>query len=266
MAIFMRWFLLLIAAVGLNACAAAVPQKSGQADVATAQNPPSWAGKTWQQGNSYFFSGISAPSDTLDSARQSAYVNALLSVSNYIGITVSNNTSQVVGNDYAGISAYTDISSQKTNLANGQTKDFQFTKSGTQYIGYILLEYAKSDIDGEKQRIIDLQKKKEAEIAARKDIGPIVVIATQEVETMVPALKQFLQSQGYLVGDRGLARAIIKFISQKVDRANPYSMVCFLDIEIDLNGQIFTFTTRGYGATADDAINNARDAKQWLPV
>jgi hypothetical protein len=39
-----------------------------------------------------------------------------------------------------------------------------------------------------------------------------------------------------------------------------------LDIEIDLNGQIFTFTTRGYGATADDAINNARDAKQWLPV
>jgi hypothetical protein len=229
-------------------------------------NPPVWAGKTWAQGNSYFFSGMSSPSESLYDARQSAYSNALASVSQFLGMTISNNTTQIIGNDYSGINAQTNISSQDTNLVNGIVKDFQYSKTNDKFTGYILLEYSKQDIDDEKKRQADLEKKKLEMIAARKKIGILNVQAQVGVEQMIPALKQFLQSQGYLVGDNGKVAVLIKQISQNTERANPYSFVCFLNVEIDINGQIFTFTSRGYGSNESAAIKNARDSKQWLPI
>jgi hypothetical protein len=263
----LKFSLVLITLTIFFAACASVPQKVVvTADEGASKTSPDWAGKTWSQGNAFFFSGISDMAGSVYEARQQAYSDALTKAAEYIGVSLNNTTSQFLDNNFDSMNAQTSLTIEETKLSQGIIKDFKYTQSNGKFTGFILMEYSKKDLDEEKQRQLDLIEKKKAAIAARKNIGEVAVSAPQNLKEMIPALKQFLQKQGYLVGDNGKAFATIKEISSSTQRANQFSMVCFLNLEINFNGQIFNFTSRGYGTDETQALINAKTAKQWLSV
>jgi hypothetical protein len=66
------------------------------------QKEPAWLGKTWQDGKSFFFSGISGECYSLQEAKEQAYINALTKVSEYVGVYIYKDI-KILSNDIVSI-------------------------------------------------------------------------------------------------------------------------------------------------------------------
>lgn len=228
------------------------------------QKEPVWLGKTWQQGKSFFFSGISGECHSLQEAKEQAYINALTKVSEYVGVYINTKTIKILSDDTVSIDSSTDLSSEDIFLTQAFIKEFEYRKSDNKFTAYILIEYDNNLLESEKKRRADLEKAKELKKEAHKKIGKIAVrILNPSICDLTGEIKHFLHNDGYVVGESGIP-LLFKVISEQVTESKSQQniFICKIKIDIIFKNNVQSYSSIGYGNTRNQAVNDAH--AQWI--
>lgn len=168
----------------------------------------SWIGKTWYEGTKFYFSGISEPTYSLKKAKELAYNDAALNAAKYLGIKISNQTSSSVTNNIVKVNEATQSSFEDTLISAAIIKEFFFTEKKDKYTAYVLLEIDREILKKEQNRKEEVEqikkqkdKKKEKQIEENKKSGPYNVIASDDLQPILPDIKNLFKKQGYPIED-----------------------------------------------------------------
>ncbi len=228
------------------------------------QKEPAWLGKTWQDGKSFFFSGISGECYSLQEAKEQAYINALTKVSEYVGVYINTKTIKILSNDIVSIDSSTDLSSENIFLTQAFIKEFKYVKSGKLFTGYILIEYNNNLLENEKKRRADLEKEKQAKIEKRKKIGIITVnILNSSIYNLDGEIKHFLHDEGYFTGTNGIPLTF-KLITEQISKSKQNIFICKIKIDICFRNEVKSYSSTGYGNDKRQAVNDAHT--QWVKI
>jgi hypothetical protein len=224
---------------------------------------PSWLGKTWVEGSNYYFSGISSDSNSLQEAKEQAYMNAIIKAAEFVGMTINNKTVQTINSNYDDINSKTNLSIQDTFLSQAIIKEFQYTKTDNKkFVGYALIEYNRSSLEQEKRRQAELETQKQNKIAERKKLGTFTISTNSpSLNILLPDIKKHLQAQGYTIGNSGKTISI-SLIERRFSISQNDIYSCHLNISIEINGQIQIIKSAGYGKNKE--ISQADANKQWI--
>ncbi|MDR3049529.1 MAG: hypothetical protein LBV16_06835 [Elusimicrobiota bacterium] len=250
---------ILIIAAFLGACASA-PKKAVLNDDSNPRNL-TWLGKTWAEGSTLYAGGISGESDNLQQARQQAYSDALRKIAEYSGITVSNNAFFAVSANNASSSDLSNMSVEETSLSKAQIKEFEYGKTQTgKFVGYALVQYDMRLLEEEKKRKEELEKQRKQEMENRKKLGKLAIIAPQKLNLLVPDLKQFLQSEGYLIAETGDSITVSLINEEYIEKGNLW--LATIKTEFNLKDKIIVSQASGVGKTKYEALTEA--VKRWI--
>lgn len=230
----------------------------------TIQKEPAWTGKTWQEGNSFFFSGISGECFSLQEAKEHAYINALRKVSEYVGVTITIKTIKILNNDNINIDSSTDLSSQDIFLTQALIKEFNYTKKDGKFTGYILIEYNNNLLKDEKKRRAILEEEKRIKIENRKKIGIITVnVLNSSISNLNGEIKYFLHNEGYVLGENGIP-LVFKLVTEQINKSTQNIFICKTKIDISFKNEVKSFSAVGYGNDRNQAIDDAHH--QWIKI
>ncbi len=242
----------------------------------TSPKGPDWQGRSWQEGGSLYFSGISSETESIQNARQEAYNNALSDIADYLGLNL-NVTSE--SSTYSQYSDYQSVLKAETDdvlLKQIHVKNFEYQKIGNRYVGNILLEYNQKNMKEEIARLEEVRKKLEMEKPLREQeeqkarqrraaMGKVQVNLSPIILTFRSQLISRLQSMGYDVVPVGKS-LLVNASNISYEQTNGI-WVCLMDFEVVFRNQVSVYSARGTGATKEQAFANAnKDAALRFPT
>ncbi|MDR0822838.1 MAG: hypothetical protein LBN20_03545 [Endomicrobium sp.] len=247
-----------IAAV-LGACATA-PKTAVLNDDTNPRNL-SWLGKTWAEGSLLYAGGISGECDNLQQARQQAYTDALRKIAEYAGMTISNSSFFALSANGSNMADYSNMSLEETSLSKAQIKEFEYSKTTIgKFVGYALVQYDTKLLDEEKKRKAELEKQRQEEIANRRKLGKLAIIAPKSLTILVSDLKQFLQQEGYLISEDGAPITVAIIDEEYIARSGGWTAT--VKTEFNLNGRIISTQASGFGKTKQEAL--IESTRRWI--
>ncbi|MDR3048334.1 MAG: hypothetical protein LBV16_00585 [Elusimicrobiota bacterium] len=219
---------------------------------------PAWIGKTWSEGNYYYFSGISSDGNSLQEAKEQAYMNAVIKAAEFVGMTINNKTTQNLNSNYDNINSQTNLSIQDTFLSQAIIKEFKYTKTNDKkFVGYALIEYKKSILEQEKNRRTDIEAQKQKKIAERKKMGVFTIISNFQNPPLLTSIKKHLQEQGYTISGGGNKIIQVSLIEQRFSISANDIHSCHINVSIEIDGEIQTINSTGYGKDKESAQADA---------
>ncbi|MDR2709392.1 MAG: hypothetical protein LBC07_05410 [Elusimicrobiota bacterium] len=246
-----RSLLLLFTAAVLifSSYAAAAAETKG---VQTAQ-APSWAGKTWIDGNSYLFSGISGIADNLADARQQAYLDALSKAAQYLGISLSAATNYSVTSDASALNSSTNITTDQTQLTQGIIRDFQYTQDKNGIVGYILIEYDKADIERERQRKEKVVEQEKRRLSERSKVD-IAINLDERLKDLAADIRTVFSKLGYKIVPESDTLLNVKIANESYQNVRNGMIMCVLKVEFSLGQKMQVLEAFAYGKTQEEAF------------
>ncbi|MDR2708486.1 MAG: hypothetical protein LBC07_00720 [Elusimicrobiota bacterium] len=241
-----------------TSCTPAVPQGGrGDSTSVQASKAPDWAGKTWIDGNSYFFSGISGITDNLADARQQAYLDALSKAAQYLGISLDDTTQYIINSNVSSLNSSTNITTDQTQLTQGIIKDFQYTRNkNNSIVGYLLLVYNKSDIEREKRRKEQLAQQEKRRILDRAKFR-VSINTDERLDGLSAEVKEVFSKLGYQIASESDMLLNVKVADESYENVRNGMIMCVLKIEVSLGQKAQVLETFGYGKTREEAFQKA---------
>ncbi|MDR3244162.1 MAG: hypothetical protein LBT79_05380, partial [Elusimicrobiota bacterium] len=200
--------------------------------------------------------------NSLKEAKEKAYIDALIKIAQYLGISVSDKTIYSLNADFSSIDAKSKTEVKDTFLSQVIIKEFQWTKNKYNFVGYILLEIPKNLLEKEKARKEAEEKKRQKTISDRKNLGAFSIqVNTKEIQILIPDIKSHLQACGYTILNEGIPIKV-NLIEGRFNESQGGIYSYELNIEINFNNDVKTISSKGFGNSRDNAKSDAY--KTWL--
>lgn len=228
------------------------------AGCATATKIPSWAGKSWTERNTLYFSGISAGCTDLACAQQQAYQNAVSALAEYIGTTVQVQTTGMLTNDFQTMQAQFLSNTEALPLEKITIEDFKHTTAAQRITGHILISVDQAQVDAAKQYVERQQQERAARLQRRKDLGPIVIQTPGGWTDLSGRIENLLNENGYLVAKSGKPFTVtIQQFTCSPSSVIRELQICSLQAQYSFRGTQNTLSSKGYGKNERKAREEA---------
>jgi len=218
---------------------------------------PSWAGRTWQDNQEVYFSGISSSCKDIVCARSMAYANAADALAQYIGITIKSQTRQTTENNWQSLESSYIAVSDELHINNISIEKFEVFKESGYFTGYILLKTSQNELQKAKNIAEKLQKHQQALLETKKQLGPFYVRGSSKWEDLTASIEQFLKERGYQISKSG--RQIKADVPQFycVDSTMQDIKICTLQVNLEFKNKKYSYESKGYGANVVQARREA---------
>jgi len=224
----------------------------------TTPKAPSWAGKSWTEKNTLYFSGISSGCTDVACAQQNAYQNAVSSLAEYIGTTVQVQTTGMLTNDFQTMQAQFLSNTEQLPLEKIKIEDFKHTADAQRITGYILISVDQAQVDAAKRHVEKQQQERAARLQRRKDLGPIAVQTPSGWTDLSGRIENLLNENGYIVAKMGTPFTVtIQQFSCSPSSVIRELQICSFQSQFSFKGTQNTFSTKGYGKSEGKAREEA---------
>ena len=225
---------------------------------------PSWVGKTWIEGQKYFFSGISGECRTLKEAKDQSFLDGAVKAAQYIGMSISIRSETQNTQDKSLLDEQIRSQVSETFLSQAIVKEFVYTKTADGFfVGHSLIEYDNRVLQAEKRRRLDLEAERAKKLAERKKVGALSIRFSPTLNRISADIKEYFQAQGYLLGDKGIPVEIY-LVEERFSKSLQNIHSCNLKIAVDFDGDVKVFEATGFGA--DKGRAQADAFKTWLAL
>lgn len=210
---------------------------------------PAWAGKNWQEGDFYYFSGISDPSPNEQVSRQKAYIQALAAAGEYVGVTLTASEKSLLSNQGQELFSRVQLQTGKVVLAEGEVTDFICIRQDEMYVGYLTVAFRASVLHHAKEMLYQQRQAEQEQRRKNASSGPWHVDTPRQWPQLAQAVEKELIKQGFVLQKRGkvLKIAVKQFSCHSLSK---YQLRrCTLVVSLQLPFGERTVSAAGYGTT-----------------
>lgn len=225
-----------------------------------------WVGKSWNDGQKLYFSGMSELSESLKKAKELAYSDAVLNAAKYLGIKVSNQTNSEIKNNNVMLLDQTSTLLEDTFISYATIKDFSFEEKGNKYIAYILLEINKDTLakeqnrkDSLEQQKIEVIKKQNMLIDENKRSGEYKLIVSNKLNTIKFDIQNIFESFGYIItnqnDDKNISTISVNVVDEQVNNVVDDMFSYEIKVSVKFNNKSFLLKSK---KISEDDISMAK--------